>query len=128
MSAMPSADFRKISPNDHQDSAIVLRGLGTVGDPHPDLVSLLSDCRMEVYIHDRKGDTSLRHHDAIRMYCRQIQENVTALVASGKRVHLIGISFGGFLALKLACDIQSLVRSITTIAPIIDPYAVISAI
>ena len=45
---------------------------------------------------------------------------------SGKRVHLVGISFGGFLSLELARDVRTSVASVVAIAPLLDPYTVIS--
>ena len=52
-------EFHKISENNSPDAAIVLRGLGTQGIPHPDFTAFLVGQKMEVHFVDRNGDTLL---------------------------------------------------------------------
>lgn len=126
---MSFTECTKISGNDSTDAVVVLRGLGTEGEPDERFASLLVQQGFEVHFFDRKGDDFLiRSPNAIARYCRAIRKALLALQNCGKRVHILGISHGGFLAMEVARDVRLKLASLVLLASLIDPHTVMSKV
>lgn len=119
--------IQKVSKNTKPNTSIVLRWLGASWDLHHSMVSFLEKCWLEVYYFDREGDYELwKNTQAIDWYLQEIKENVDQLIANWKRVHILWISFGWFLALKTVEEMW-VISSVAVIAPLIDPFTILSS-
>lgn len=119
---------QKISNNTKPNASIVLRWLGASWDLHDNMVSFLKNCWLEVYYFDREDDHELWENiQAISRYLQEIKDAVNQLIAKWKKVHLLWISFGWFLALKTAEDVWVIISSVAAIAPLIDPFTIVSS-
>lgn len=121
---MLTTAFHKLSDNESPNMSLVLSGLGTRDAPSLEFVSWLVRCHeLEVHHFDRQGDVLLAENpQAIEVYIKAVREFVDAALQHEKSVHLLGISFGGYLSLRIAEEVGKMVGSIVTLAPLIDPY------